>query len=50
MTFKETLISEIERLESLPISQIPNDIDDEIDFNITLNYLKLAMIDSGETI
>jgi len=35
------LNSEIDRLESLPISLNPDEIDDEIDFNLTNLYLKL---------
>lgn len=44
--FKEAIAnyhtSEIVRLESLPISPMPDKIDEEIDFNLTLHYLKLA--------
>lgn len=32
---------EIDKLESLPISSIPDEIDEEIDFNLTGLYLKL---------
>jgi len=44
--FNEVLIKEIQKeidkLESLPVSSIPDEIDEEIDFNLTLHYLKLA--------
>ena len=45
MGFKETLIQEIEMLESLPISSVTDDdIDIDIDFNLILKYLKLAKL------
>ncbi|MHB8569651.1 MAG: hypothetical protein ACYC97_05565 [Metallibacterium sp.] len=44
--FNEILVKEInkeiDRLESLPVSSIPDEIDEEIDANLTLYYLKLA--------
>ncbi|MHB8360009.1 MAG: hypothetical protein ACYDCP_11015 [Thermoplasmataceae archaeon] len=48
--FNEILIKEIQKeidkLESLPISSIPDEIDEEIDFNLTLYYLKLANVEA----
>ena len=48
MEFKETLIQEIETLESLPISN--DEIDEEIDEKLNCAYLKLMNLDSKEAL